>query len=247
MKKKKFRKVVLIVAIVVLIILISGLSLKKEEKPIVQTTTTTKATTTIITKKVVTSKTTIETNNLIPIETTTIKDELPTTTPLVEEIFLSEVPYTTTITEPLLIYNNSMPQTVIIEVHSIPITQKAENIIHIVSEDEYNNMCKIVQLEAGVNASDYHKQLVASVILRRSIDWQMSVADVMSQQGQFDTYGKYCEVTQSTRDAVDYVLGCEDVINIKYFYSVGNVPQSVANRFESLSFVQELEGHRFFN
>lgn len=67
-------------------------------------------------------------------------------------------------------------------------------------------ICKIVQLEAGENASDYHKQLIAHVILSRSIDWNMSISDVITQQGQFSTYGRECTPNESTRQAVQNVL-----------------------------------------
>ena len=107
-------------------------------------------------------------------------------------------------------------------------------------------ICKIVQLEAGENASDYHKQLIAHVILSRSIDWNMSISDVITQQGQFSTYGMECIPNESTRQAVQNVLETPSILPVKYFYSVGNVSQETANWFESLLFCQEIEGHRFF-
>lgn len=189
------------------------------------------------TTKKVTSETSITTQEITSIVTTTpvvITTEETTT----EEI---------TTLEPLLIENVNTLQIIKTEVHRVPITEKAINEpFHIIEEWEKEMICKIVQLEAGENASDYHKQLIAHVILSRSIDWNMSISDVITQQGQFSTYGMECTPNESTRQAVQNVLETPSILPVKYFYSVGNVSQETANWFESLLFCQEIEGHRFF-
>ena len=187
-------------------------------------------------------------------ETTTMSETTPistsnTTTPIItkiEETTTEQIIEVTTL-EPLLIENVNTLQTIKIQVHRVPVTEKAINEpFHIIEDWEKEMICKIVQLEAGENASDYHKQLIAHVILSRSIDWNMSISDVITQQGQFSTYGRECTPNESTRQAVQNVLETPSILPVKYFYSVGNVSQETANWFESLLFCQEIEGHRFF-
>ena len=187
-------------------------------------------------------------------ETTTMSETTPistsnTTTPIItkiEETTTEQIIEVTTL-EPLLIENVNTLQTIKIQVHRVPVTEKAINEpFHIIEDWEKEMICKIVQLEAGENASDYHKQLIAHVILSRSIDWNMSISDVITQQGQFSTYGRECTPNESTRQAVQNVLETPSILPVKYFYLVGGVSQETANWFESLLFCQEIEGHRFF-
>ncbi len=196
-------------------------------------------------------ETTSETTKKVTSETITTTKEVTsiTTTPIIttiEETTTEQIIEVTTL-EPLLIENVNTLQTIKIQVHRVPITEKAINEpFHIIEDWEKEMICKIVQLEAGENASDYHKQLIAHVILSRSIDWNMSISDVITQQGQFSTYGRECIPNESTRQAVQNVLETPSILPVKYFYSVGNVSQETANWFESLLFCQEIEGHRFF-
>ncbi len=196
-------------------------------------------------------ETTSETTKKVTSETITTTKEVTsiTTTPIIttiEETTTEQIIEVTTL-EPLLIENVNTLQTIKIQVHRVPITEKAINEpFHIIEDWEKEMICKIVQLEAGENASDYHKQLIAHVILSRSIDWNMSISDVITQQGQFSTYGMECTPNESTRQAVQNVLETPSILPVKYFYSVGNVSQETANWFESLLFCQEIEGHRFF-
>lgn len=195
--------------------------------------------------------TTMSETTAISTSITTTKEvtSITTTTPVVttiEETTIQQIIEVTTL-EPLLIENVNTLQTIKIQVHRVPITEKAINEpFHIIEDWEKEMICKIVQLEAGENASDYHKQLIAHVILSRSIDWNMSISDVITQQGQFSTYGMECTPNESTRQAVQNVLETPSILPVKYFYSVGNVSQETANWFESLLFCQEIEGHRFF-
>lgn len=213
---------------------------EKREQNKIETTTmneTTAISTSITTTKEVTSITTtkeVTSNTTTPVITT------------IQETMIEEVIEVTTL-EPLLIEDVNTLQTIKIQVHRVPITEKAINEpFHIIEDWEKEMICKIVQLEAGENASDYHKQLIAHVILSRSIDWNMSISDVITQQGQFSTYGMECIPNESTRQAVQNVLETPSILPVKYFYSVGNVSQEAANWFESLLFCQEIEGHRFF-
>ena len=195
--------------------------------------------------------TTNETTKIVittPITTTKEVTSIITTPVItaIQETMIEEVIEVTTL-EPLLIENVNTLQTIKIEAHRTPITEKAINEpFHIIEDWEKEMICKIVQLEAGENASDYHKQLIAHVILSRSIDWNMSISDVITQQGQFSTYGRECIPNESTRQAVQNVLETPSILPVKYFYSVGNVSQETANWFESLLFCQEIDGHRFF-
>lgn len=234
--KKRIRIIIFLLSFVLIdmVYIITKKNENTEQKKI--EITTTREITGETTKKV-TSETSITTQEITSIVTTTpvvITTEETTT----EEI---------TTLEPLLIENVNTLQIIKTEVHRVPITEKAINEpFHIIEEWEKEMICKIVQLEAGENASDYHKQLIAHVILSRSIDWNMSISDVITQQGQFSTYGMECTPNESTRQAVQNVLETPSILPVKYFYSVGNVSQETANWFESLLFCQEIEGHRFF-
>ena len=234
--KKRIRIIIFLLSFVLIdmVYIITKKNEKTEQKKI--EITTTREITSETTKKV-TSETTIPTQEITSIVTTT-----PVVT-TIEETTTEEI----TTLEPLLIENVNTLQTIKIQVHRVPITEKAINEpFHVIEEWEKEMICKIVQLEAGENASDYHKQLIVHVILSRSIDWNMSISDVITQQGQFSTYGRECTPNESTRQAVQNVLETPSILPVKYYYSVGNVSQETANWFESLLFCQEIEGHRFF-
>ena len=234
--KKRIRIIIFLLSFVLIdmVYIITKKNENTEQKKI--EITTTREITSETTKKV-TSETTIPTQEITSIVTTT-----PVVT-TIEETTTEEI----TTLEPLLIENVNTLQTIKIQVHRVPITEKAINEpFHVIEEWEKEMICKIVQLEAGENASDYHKQLIVHVILSRSIDWNMSISDVITQQGQFSTYGRECTPNESTRQAVQNVLETPSILPVKYFYSVGNVSQETANWFESLLFCQEIEGHRFF-
>ena len=234
--KKRIRIIIFLLSFVLIdmVYIITKENENTEQKKI--EITTTRKVTSETTRKA-TSETTITTQEITSIVTTT---PVITTT---EETITEEI----TTLEPLLIENVNTLQIIKTEVHRVPVTEKAVNEpFHIIEDWEKEMVCKIVQLEAGENASDYHKQLIAHVILSRSIDWNMSISDVITQQGQFSTYGMECTPNESTRQAVQNVLETPSILPVKYFYSVGNVSQERANWFESLLFCQEIEGHRFF-
>ena len=120
------------------------------------------------------------------------------------------------------------------------------------TEEEFVMMCYVLQNEAG-NLSAKSKIAVSNVIINRvkSSRFANSVAEVLTQQGQFTCINNYYNKTnppsQHTKDCVRRALNGEDYSNgALFYYAPKYCGGSTAAWFESLTFCIELEGQRFF-
>ena len=118
-----------------------------------------------------------------------------------------------------------------------------------ITDEEIEMLKYIVQQEAG-SGSYRHKCIVTNVILNRVEDSRFpnTVREVLLQKNQFSSiwnyYQKGREPDEKTERAVNDVLNgrVEDESNGSlYFHSMKS-----DGWFSSLSFVMEMEGHRFF-
>lgn len=126
------------------------------------------------------------------------------------------------------------------------------------TEEEQRMMEYIIQQEVR-GATLQHKRIIAWVIVNRvksdRFAYAETIADVILAKGQFSSVSNYYNHTyepdEGTKQAVREVLNgeCEDLSNgALFFYSPRWASQKAASYFEnSLTFLFELEGHRFFS
>lgn len=122
-------------------------------------------------------------------------------------------------------------------------------------KDEFELLEYVIQEEVR-GASLKHKRIIANVILNRvrSDDFPDNVHDVIFQKGQFTSVRNCKEKNftpdKTTKQAVYEVLhnNCEDLSQgALYFYAPRWTDEKTAKWFEeNLTFLFELEGHRFF-
>jgi len=127
--------------------------------------------------------------------------------------------------------------------------------IYDITPEEKEMLLWIVQGEAGC-LDGHHKSIITNVILNRvkSSKFPNTVEEVIFQKGQFATLYNYLEKKippdDVTREVVEKVLlgEIEDFSRgAVFFYSPAGTPWSRAEWFETkLTFVFELDGHRFF-
>ena len=118
-----------------------------------------------------------------------------------------------------------------------------------ITDEEIEMLKYIVQQEAG-SGSYKHKCIITNVILNRVEDSRFpnTVKEVLLQKNQFSSvwnyYQKKREPDESTERAVNDVLNgrVEDESNGSLFFH----SMKSDGWFSSLSFVMEMEGHRFF-
>ena len=123
------------------------------------------------------------------------------------------------------------------------------------TEEEKKMMEYIIQQEVR-GATLKHKRIIAQVIVNRvkSDKFPDTISEVILQENQFSSVDNYYNHTyepdEDTRQAVREVLNgdCEDLSQgALFFYSPRWASQSASNYFENnLTFLFELEGHRFF-
>lgn len=123
------------------------------------------------------------------------------------------------------------------------------------TEDEQKMLEYIVQQEVR-GASIEHKRIITQVVINRvkSELFPNSIREVILQRGQFSSVDNYYshkyEPDGDTKEAVRQVLQgeCEDLTRgALYFYAPKWASSYSASYFEnSLTFLFELEGHRFF-
>lgn len=120
------------------------------------------------------------------------------------------------------------------------------------SESDIDLLARVVSREIG-GGSSLHKQMVAEVILNRvrSPLFPNTIRGVIEQAGQFDNVENYWTQRppeQSTYDAVKKAMAGSNVANgALYFYAPAWTSSANAKWFEtSLTFITEIEGHRFF-
>ena len=123
------------------------------------------------------------------------------------------------------------------------------------TEEEQKMMEYIIQQEVR-GATLKHKRIIAQVIVNRvtSDKFPNTVSEVILQKGQFSSvsnyYNRVYEPDDDTKQAVKEVLNneCENLSKgALFFYSPRWASEKSANYFEnSLTFLFELEGHRFF-
>lgn len=132
---------------------------------------------------------------------------------------------------------------------------ESKSVVPWYTEEEQKMMEYIIQQEVR-GATIKHKRIIAQVIINRvkSDKFPNTITDVILQKGQFSSVGNYYNHTyepdDDTKQAVKEVLNneCEDLSNgALFFYSPRWASKKSANYFEnSLTFLFELEGHRFF-
>lgn len=132
---------------------------------------------------------------------------------------------------------------------------ESESVVPWYTEEEQKMMEYIIQQEVR-GATIKHKRIIAQVIINRvkSDKFPNTITDVILQKGQFSSVDNYYNHTyepdDDTKQAVKEVLNneCEDLSNgALFFYSPRWASKKSANYFEnSLTFLFELEGHRFF-
>ena len=123
------------------------------------------------------------------------------------------------------------------------------------TEEEQEMMEYIIQQEVR-GASLRHKRIIAQVIVNRvkSDKFPNTISEVILQENQFSSVDNYYNHTyepdEDTKQAVREVLNneCEDLSQeALFFYSPRWASSSAASYFENnLTFLFELEGHRFF-
>lgn len=125
------------------------------------------------------------------------------------------------------------------------------------TEEEQRMMEYIIQQEVR-GATLQHKRIIAWVIVNRVLSdkfaYAETISDVILAKGQFSSVNNYYNHTyepdEDTKQAVREVLNgeCEDLSNgALFFYAPRWASQKAASYFEnSLTFLFELEGHRFF-
>ncbi|MBR6790680.1 MAG: cell wall hydrolase [Oscillospiraceae bacterium] len=120
--------------------------------------------------------------------------------------------------------------------------------------EEQRMMNWVVQQEVR-GASVEHKRVIAQVIVNRVKDpaFPDTVTDVLTQKNQFSSIGNWYdrkfEPDRDTITAVRQVLTGEyaDIHGALYFYAPRWASPSAAAWFENdLTFLFEMEGHRFF-
>lgn len=118
-----------------------------------------------------------------------------------------------------------------------------------ITDEEIEMLKYIVQQEAG-SGSYKHKCIITNVILNRVEDKRFpnTVKEVLLQKNQFSStwnyYQKKREPDEKTESAVNDVLNGrveDESSGALYFHSMKS-----DGWFSSLSFVMEVEGHRFF-
>lgn len=125
------------------------------------------------------------------------------------------------------------------------------------TEEEQRMMEYIIQQEVR-GATLQHKRIIAWVIVNRvrsdRFAYAETISDVILANGQFSSVSNYYNHTyepdEDTKQAVREVLNgeCEDLSNgALFFYAPRWASKKAASYFEnSLTFLFELEGHRFF-
>lgn len=123
------------------------------------------------------------------------------------------------------------------------------------TEEEQKMMEYIIQQEVR-GATLKHKRIIAQVIVNRvkSEKFPDTITEVILAKNQFSSVSNYYNHTyepdEDTKQAVKEVLNneCEDLSNgALFFYSPKWANKKSANYFENnLTFLFELEGHRFF-
>lgn len=139
------------------------------------------------------------------------------------------------------------------EIRAIEIEEKKQEDWY--TEDEQKMLEYIVQQEVR-GASIEHKRIITQVVINRvkSELFPNSIREVILQRGQFSSVDNYYshkyEPDADTKEAVRQVLQgeCEDLTRgALYFYAPKWASSYSASYFEnSLTFLFELEGHRFF-
>lgn len=120
------------------------------------------------------------------------------------------------------------------------------------SLDDVELLARLVNREIG-GGSSIHKQMVAEVIMNRvrSPLFPNTVVGVITQSGQFDDVENYWtqrKPDQSVYDAVRKAMAGSNVAKgALYFYAPAWTSSANAEWFETkLTFITEIEGHRFF-
>ncbi|MEG2597365.1 MAG: cell wall hydrolase [Oscillospiraceae bacterium] len=123
------------------------------------------------------------------------------------------------------------------------------------TREESEMMAYIIQQEVR-GATLKHKRILANIIVNRvkSDAFPNTIEDVIFQKNQFTSTQNYYSHTYkpdaNTRQAVKEVLSgsCEDLSQgALYFYAPKWTKSKIASWFENrLTFLFELEGHRFF-
>lgn len=142
------------------------------------------------------------------------------------------------------------------EIRAIEVEEKEEEKqVDWYTEEEQSMLEYIVQQEVR-GASIEHKRIITQVVINRvkSELFPNSIREVILQRGQFSSVDNYYshkyEPDADTKEAVRQVLHreCEDLTNgALYFYAPKWASSYSASYFEnSLTFLFELEGHRFF-
>lgn len=120
------------------------------------------------------------------------------------------------------------------------------------NESDLELLARLVNREIG-GGSFVHKQMVAEVVLNRvkSPLFPNTIKGVIEQSGQFDDVENYWTQRKpepSTYEAVKKAMAGSNVSKgALYFYAPAWTSASNAEWFEtSLTFITEIEGHRFF-
>lgn len=86
--------------------------------------------------------------------------------------------------------------------------------------EDVNTLSKIINAECGV-CIDEEMYLVGSVVLNRSDLWGMTIQEVVSQESQFQGYGKpgFVVNPKTKRIAKELLSGYKRDYNVLYFYA----------------------------
>lgn len=123
-----------------------------------------------------------------------------------------------------------------------------------VTEKEYEELCRIVQSEAG-NQDIIGKVLIANVIFNRIESYRFeadNVHDVIFASGQFSpvSNGTYftCKISDETREAVKQALNGVDYSNGATFFMARRASNRLAVTWfdTSLTYLFKHGGHEFF-
>jgi len=123
--------------------------------------------------------------------------------------------------------------------------------------NEEIEMTKWIVQQEVMGGSLEHKTIVAQVLVNRlnSGHWGSSLKDVVLAKGQFPSkvnwFNKSNQPDEDTINAVELVLmgnGCKDCSQgALFFYNPKRVKDKATIRwFESMEFLFEIDGHRFF-
>lgn len=121
------------------------------------------------------------------------------------------------------------------------------------SEEDYENLCRIIQSEAGI-CDAKGKILVGNVVINRvkNSNFPDTVSGVILYPGQFTpvsdgSFYEY-EVTQHTRDAVERLMSGEDYSQGALFFmsNKGSITRGKRWIRSRLQFLFEHQGHEFY-